>query len=134
MADEMDSLGTSLAFGLNENLKVNYLGNYALVSGKANVQQAVELRINTQIGALVLHPEYGNPVFALLSEPLDDNFPVKAELAVRECLAGETRISIHSVTVNRLNEKRVAQIFIKYSVIGEEPETLETLLEVPYGV
>ncbi|ADY55142.1 GPW/gp25 family protein [Syntrophobotulus glycolicus DSM 8271] len=133
MADEMDGLGTSLSFSLNESLRVNYLGHYDLVSGNENVHQAVQLRLNTPVGSLVLHPEYGNAIFDIISEPMDDDFPVKAELAVRECLATETRINVASVAVKMLNEKRTAQIFIKYS-INEDAEITEIMLEVPYGI
>ncbi|SHN73117.1 GPW/gp25 family protein [Desulfitobacterium chlororespirans] len=133
MVNELDGLGVSLAFSADKNLQVNYLGSYALVSGADNVRQAVELRLHTPLGALALHPEYGNRLFAIVSDPLQDDFPVKAELAVRECLAGETRITVKSIGVNVLREKRTAQIMIRYSV-NEDRDITETMLEVPYGV
>lgn len=124
-------LGASLTFDPAQGLKVNYLGRYEVVEGVDNVHQAVWLRLNTPFGALRLHPEYGNELMEIVSEPLNDEFPTKAILAIRKCLSYEPRIAVNDVKIEMLDLKRLARCFISYTVLGE-PKPTNIILEVSY--
>ncbi|WP_041275356.1 GPW/gp25 family protein [Desulforamulus ruminis] len=118
-------LGTALAFTLQENLQINSRGRYRVQDGPENVRQAVWLRIHTPLGALVLHPEYGNPVYDLLSEPMDETWPTRAALAMRECLSYEPRIEVQAVQIKLSHEERKVQFVITYIVLGQpKPENV----------
>lgn len=107
-------LGVDLA---GPDLVPTYQGDAALVDDKANVRGAIERRLNTPLGGLFAHPGYGNPVYDLLSEPLDGVWPGKAMAGVRQCLDQEPRIRVESVQVEVYPEQRKAMFDISYSLL-----------------
>lgn len=107
-------LGVDLA---GPDLVPTYQGDTALVEDKVNVRKAIERRLNTPLGRLFAHPEYGNPVHDLLSEPMDDAWQGKAIAGIRQCLAQEPRIKVEAVQVEIFLEDRKAVFTTSYSVV-----------------
>lgn len=107
-------LGVDLA---GPDLVPTYQGDAALVDDRANVRGAIMRRLNTPLGGLFAHPEYGNPVHDLLSEPMDEAWSGKAVAGIRQCLNQEPRIKVESMWVGMLPELRLAVFTIEYSVI-----------------
>jgi phage baseplate assembly protein W len=55
-----------IALDANGQLQAGANGDFALVSGVANLQQALENRVETDCGELMWHPEYGSLIRQLL--------------------------------------------------------------------
>lgn len=69
-------------------------GDLELVSGRADLAQAVINRLLTRRGELtdLGHPDYGSRLYQLIGEPNSRRTYAVAELYIREALAGEPRI------------------------------------------
>lgn len=69
-------------------------GDLKLVSGRANLAQAVINRLLTRRGELtgLGHPDYGSRLYQLIGEPNNRRTYAVAELYIREALAEEPRI------------------------------------------
>lgn len=109
-------LGVDLA---GPDLIPTYQGDASLVDDKVNVRGAIMRRLNTPLGRLFNHPEYGNPVHDILSEPMDEAWAGKAMAGIRQCLAQEPRIKVESVKVEMYPEQRTAVFLISYKVLDE---------------
>ncbi len=70
-------------------------GDLKLVSGRANLSQAILNRLFTRQGELadLGHPEYGSRLYQLIGEPNTRRTQAVAELYIREALADEPRIA-----------------------------------------
>lgn len=109
-------LGIDLA---GPDLPTTYQGDTALLEDRANVRAAMIRRLDTPLGGLFSHPEYGNPVHDILSEPMDAAWVGKAESGLRQCLAQEPRIVVESITSDIYPEERKAVFSISYAVVDE---------------
>lgn len=109
-------LGVDLA---GPDLVPTYQGDASLVDDKVNVRGALKRRLNTPLGGLFTHPEYGNPVHDLLSEPMGDAWQGKAIIGIRQCLDQEPRIKVDSVQVDLHPEQRMAVFTITYKVLDD---------------
>lgn len=109
-------LGVDLA---GPDLVPTYQGDASLVDDKVNVRGAIMRRLNTPLGRLFNHPEYGNPVYDILSEPMDEAWAGKAMAGIRQCLAQEPRIKVESVKVDMYPEQRTAVFLISYKLLDE---------------
>lgn len=118
-------LGVDLA---DPDLTVTYQGDLALTDGKDNVKNALLRRLNTPLGALFAHPEYGNPVFDLISDVINAAWAGKAVAGIRECLDQEPRIKGDSV-VEMYLEQRQAVSQISYSIL-DKPGTENLVWQV----
>jgi phage baseplate assembly protein W len=64
-----DIFGTDLRIERDGGLAVDEAtGDWATVSGPANLRQALESRLETPMGSLIWHPRYGNPAFRLIGQ------------------------------------------------------------------
>lgn len=122
-------LGVDLA---GPDLAPTYQGDLALVEDKANVKGAILRRLNTPLGGLFAHPWYGNPVFNIISEPMDESWQGKAIAGIWQCLEREPRIRVESVSIEVYPEQRIATFNIMYSLI-ERPgsENLVWQVNIP---
>lgn len=109
-------LGIDLA---GPDLIPTYQGDTALVDDRANVRGAMMRRLNTPLGGLFAHPEYGNPVHDLLSETMDEAWQGKALAGIRQCLDQEPRIKVEDVQVYIYPEQRKAFFNISYAVLDD---------------
>lgn len=109
-------LGVDLA---GPDLAAGYTGDVRLIEDKENVRGAILRQLNTPLGGLFAHPEYGNPVYDILSEIMDDAWAGKAVVGIRQCLAQEPRIKVESVRVDLSPEQRWAVFEILYKVLDE---------------
>lgn len=109
-------LGVDLA---GPDLVPTYTGDVALVDDKMNVKGAILRRLNTPPGGLFAHPWYGNPVYDIMSETMDDAWAGKAVAGIRQCLDQEPRIKVESVEVSIYPEQRLAVFEITYRILDE---------------
>lgn len=119
-------LGVDLA---GPDLAPTYQGDISLVDDKQNVRGAIMRRLNTPLGGLFFHPEYGNPVHNLLSEPVDASWPGKAVAGIYQCLGQEPRITVESVGIDVYPEQRLAVFNIIYRIV-ETPGTENLVWQV----
>jgi len=109
-------LGVDLA---GPDLVPTYQGDASLVDDKVNVRGAIMRRLNTPLGGLFTHPEYGNPVHDILSDTMDEAWAGKAMAGIRQCLAQEPRIKVEAVKVEMYPEQRTAVFLISYKLLDE---------------
>lgn len=109
-------LGVDLA---GPDLIPTYQGDVALVEDKKNVKGAILRRLNTPLGGLFAHPQYGNPVHDILSEIMDQAWAGKAIAGIRQCLDQEPRVKVETVDVDMYPEQRLAVFNITYRVLDE---------------
>jgi uncharacterized protein len=94
-----DIYGTDIAQTTNQDWQTTATADVAIVSGPGNLQQALERRWGTRVGALFYAPDYGNPLFDMLSGPINQNWIDQATAAARTCLMGDPRVADVQVTV-----------------------------------
>lgn len=109
-------LGVDLA-GLD--LRTTLQGDLALIEDRDNVRAAIIRRLDTPLGKLFSHPDYGNPLHDLLSESIDQNFSGRAVIAIQQCLSQEPRIKLQGVEVTLAPEQRRVVFNITYSILDQ---------------
>lgn len=112
-------LGVDLA---GPDLVPTYTGDVSLVKDKDNVRGAMLRRLNTPLGGLFAHPWYGNPVYDILSDIMNQAWAGKAVVGIRQCLKQEPRINVESVQVDIFPEDRLAVFNIVYSIFDTPKE------------
>ncbi len=112
-------LGVDLA-GLD--LRTTSQGDLALMEDIENVKAALQRRLETPLGGLFSHPEYGNPLHDYLSEPMDSTWEGKTLAALQECLGQEPRITLKKVDISIDMENRKAVFSISYLVLNTPGE------------
>mgnify|MGYP000850955062 CR=1 FL=1 len=100
-----------LAF--DEDIRLTDAGDLDSVSGIDSLKQSIYLRLMTPYGANVFHPEYGNKIFEILSETLNDDWLALAASYIDDCLKGETDITVTKILLTV--SVRVVTIHIEYS-------------------
>ncbi|TEB09296.1 GPW/gp25 family protein [Pelotomaculum propionicicum] len=109
-------LGVDLA---GPDLSPTYQGDAALVHDTTNVRGAILRRLETPLGGLFAHPQYGNPVHDILSDVMADAWSGKAVVGIRQCLDQEPRVKVEDVNVEMYPEQRLAVFNITYRVLDE---------------
>lgn len=102
----------------------------ALVSGRANLAQAVLNRLFTRQGELAAlgHPDYGSRLYRLIGEPNNRRTQALAELYLRESLAAEERITeIVAITFAPLSRHADKRNLLEISLIVRLVEESEPL-------
>jgi phage baseplate assembly protein W len=98
-------------------------GDLALVDGRANLAQAILIRLLTPVGELAPlgHPEYGCRLGDLVGRPNSETTRNLARLHVLEALQGEPRIAeVREVTVTpRAGERGMLDVSVKVVPVGE---------------
>ena len=81
------------------DLDVDSSGDLAVVGGLANLQQALEDRLETEPGELVFHLDYGNGALALIGQGNGPSTGLLCNEYVASCLRADPRVaSVQSVT------------------------------------
>jgi len=127
-----EKLGVDLAFDLDD-LLLTPTGDLALTEDTANVRAAVLRLLNTRPGELLAHPDIGNPVWDMLSDPITDGWLDLAKAAILTCLETEPRITVQDISAESLPEQRAVRFTITYLVL-DEPGEENLVWEVSTGV
>lgn len=106
------------AGGQESDLANSDRGDFKLVDGSDNLRQALLRRLNTPLGGLWAHPEYGNGALNILSEPIDDSFKVMALDAIRNCIRAEPRAELVEISATEYAEERCLDFAIRYRELG----------------
>lgn len=91
----------------------------ATVSGPDNVQGAVLRRLDTPLGDLPAHPDYGCRIWDLLGEPMVQGWADEFLAAVREALAQEPRINVTGLRIAIQAELARVDVGISYQLLGQ---------------
>lgn len=97
-----------------------------------NVRQALLIRLNCRKGDLWAHPEFGNPIWDMLSRPMDENFEEDATQAIRECLSAEPRAEEIRIDSELNYLYRQAAFSIWYRVL-KDPKAHNLVWVAPLG-
>jgi phage baseplate assembly protein W len=74
-------------------------GDFLTVSGVANLQQALEHRLETPLSELVFHLDYGNGVYGLIGGDTGPTSGLLSEQYVSSCLSADPRVkSVASIS------------------------------------
>lgn len=90
--DDAKTFGTDIAL-VNGKLLADENGDLATVAGSANLAQALRLRLNTDLGELVFHTDYGNGALALKGKGARAGHAQLAAALVKRCVGADPRIS-----------------------------------------
>jgi hypothetical protein len=75
-------------------------GDLASASGEENIAYAIEARLNTEVGELFAHPEYGTDLYELIGKPNLSNRDKLAEVLILQSFSQDDRIE--KITVNSI--------------------------------
>ncbi|GIM45247.1 hypothetical protein DNHGIG_07960 [Collibacillus ludicampi] len=129
------STNYSLVFGTdwkldNNGFLVRANNDIATVSGLDNLAQALRNRLQTALGTLMLHPDYGNELYNILGESNKLYFTGLAKYYVQQCAIQDPRIRQAEVTNLTIQEDSV---FISLSVIpagSQDPINMNVTLPI----
>ncbi|KIL42087.1 hypothetical protein SD70_02570 [Gordoniibacillus kamchatkensis] len=87
----------TLVFGTDWRLDDNGFlqkqdGDISTISGADNLTQALKMRFKTPLGALNLHPDYGNSLFSILGEAGAPYFKSLASHYLEQCALQDIRV------------------------------------------
>ena len=104
-----ENLGRDVALNERADIYINTKNDLAQIMYDPNLTQAIINRLKTQIGEIILHPEYGSRLYELIGTAPDDLSLPTARMHVREALLQEPRIEeIISITPSWVNTTRNA--------------------------
>ncbi len=101
------------------DLAVNDFADIGIVDDVAVVDQALKQRLNTQKGELWAHPEYGNPVFDILSELMSNDWYMQAVAGLKECINDEPRAECVNISYDSTPQERRVEFTIRYKIVGD---------------
>lgn len=91
----------------------------AVVSAADNVQGAVLRRLDTPLGDLPAHPDYGSGVWDILGDPMTQGWGDRFLAAVRTCLAQEPRIAVTGLRIAIVAAQGRVDVGVSYQLIGQ---------------
>lgn len=94
----------------------------ATVDGADNVQGAVLRRLDTPLGDLPAHPDYGNGAWDMLGDALVAGWPDRFLAAIRLCLAQEPRIAVVGLRLGIVAEAGRVDVGVTYQLLGQPGE------------
>ncbi len=92
ISDIVDALGVDISLDQNGQKKVGPGGDVLFVSGIENMKQALRIRVNTLVGELGLHPEYGSQLQLYVGTNQNSSWSEIAKALVHDCLIQDPRI------------------------------------------
>ena len=99
--------------------EVTHLKDFETIHSADNVRQALLIRLNCRKGDLWAHPNFGNPVWDMLSRPMDENFIGDATRGIKECLSAEPRAELIRIEAQPDYLSRQIDFTIRYRVLGD---------------
>jgi len=97
----------------------NHVGDFKLTADK---KQSILIRLNTPYGSNVFHPEYGNKLYDILSDSIDESWISKAIAYEVECIEQDPAIKVVSIKPHIIQDERKVYFRIMY----EDLESKET--------
>lgn len=94
-----------------KDLKENQVGDFLVTDSK---KQSILLRLSTPYGANVFHPEYGNKIFDILSENVNDDWINKATVYETECIEQDATLKVTEIKASISIEERKVYFIITY--------------------
>jgi len=91
----------------------------ATVAAAENVQGAVLRRLDTPLGDLPAHPDYGSAVWDMLGDPMVQGWPDRVLAAVRTCLAQEPRIAVTGLRIGIQAAQGRVDVGVSYRLLGQ---------------
>lgn len=101
------------------DLAVNDFSDIGTVYDLAVVDQALKQRLNTRKGDLWAHPEYGNPVFDILSDLMTQEWYMQAVALLKECIDDEPRAECVNISYTSTPQERSVVFTIQYKIVGD---------------
>lgn len=75
-------------------------GDLKLATGIDNLKQQLIIRLGTEKGALLLHPEFGSDIIKTIGAKVTPELLTQVKLEVAECLTGDFRVkSVNNIAV-----------------------------------
>lgn len=105
-------------------LVVTASGDAATIDDAALVDQALRVRLNTRKGELWAHPEYGNPVYDILSELMTPDWFARAVAGLTDCINDESRANCVGVTYSAVPQERRVEFAIRYRIVDGRQNNL----------
>ena len=104
---------------LQGDLVINSFSDIDTVDDVAVVDQALKQRLNTRKGGLWSHPDYGNPVFDIVSELMSREWYMQAVADVMDCINEEPRAECIDVSFTSTPQNRSVEFVIEYRIVGD---------------
>lgn len=124
MKNEKEILGTGWEFPPRFNQATN---SVSMLEGKEDVENSIEVILQTKLGERILRSEFGSEIHDLLFEPLNATMKTYMASSLRDSLTeNEPRITVETVDLVQQNPGlgRV-DITIRYKLIGSnQPNNL----------
>jgi phage baseplate assembly protein W len=104
-----DIYGTDLLLDRDGKLVVDETtGDFATVSGPANLAQAIRNRFATPEGSLTWHPKYGNGLFRLLGKGINNSRRMLAQVYAERAMRSDPRVASAENIVVEVAGDRIA--------------------------
>lgn len=91
-------------------------GDLSVVDEDAAIKQSIIIRLKTPKGSNAFHPEYGNAIFDILSDNIDEDWISKAISYIEECVEQDSNIKAVSIDPGIIMESRFVNFHIEYQV------------------
>lgn len=93
------------------DLKENPVGDFVLTADK---KQSILIRLKTPYGTNVFNPMYGNKIYDILSDNINENWVYTALNYEKECVEQDTTIKVADIDVDINQPDRRVIFTIKY--------------------
>lgn len=103
---------------------LNNIGDLDLINDIALVRQALIVRLNTRQGDLWSHPQYGNPVYDILSDLMTPDWFARAITGITDCINDEPRAQCINVSYTAVPQERRVEFAITYKIIDGRIDNL----------
>ncbi|UOF90757.1 DUF2634 domain-containing protein [Fodinisporobacter ferrooxydans] len=106
-------------------------GDIATVSGVDNLKQALKLRLQTELGALMLHPDYGSELFSILGEAGQTYFIGLAKHYITECAKQDIRVRDAQLSNVTFQNDSLFGTLTVYPIGSQDP--ISQPIQIPIG-
>lgn len=118
-------LGTDLAIDRDGFLSLASR-DFATVTGTANLAQALRVRLTTELGALVRHPDFGDDLLRYVGST-DPNLLTIAYATVSQCVLGDPRVErVAAIAVTQADDT----LAVSVSVMLRDRSALVNLTDI----
>lgn len=118
-------LGRGLAFPLQIDPK----GGIALAGGERDIEQAIQIILETRPGERMMRPEFGCRAQEMLFEPRDVSARTTIARYVREALTRwEPRIDVHNIDVSFGSGNTDGAVFVEITYVIKESHDTRSIV------
>ncbi len=120
MSIDPRALGLDLDISIaNDDLTKAPQGGLSTVKNADNVAQALLLRLYTMPGELILHPDFGNPAYELISEPIVPSWHDRMRQAVLLAVEDEPRSDVLGVDIQVVAHEYRCRVTVTWRLVEE---------------